>query len=55
MCNLSEAVEEKGIKKGIEQGIEQIILNMQKKGFDLKNISIATGKSKDEIRAILEK
>ena len=59
MCNLSDAVEEKGIEKGIqqgiEQGIEQIILNMQKKGFDLKNISIATGKSKDEIRAILEK
>lgn len=23
MCNLSEAVEEKGIAKGIEQGIEQ--------------------------------
>lgn len=59
MCNLSDAVEEKGIEKGIqqgiEQGIEQIILNMQKKGFDLKNISIATGKSEEEIKTILEK
>ena len=55
MCNLSDVVEEKGIKKGIQQGIEQIILNMQKNGFDLKSISMATGKSEEEIREILEK
>ena len=32
MCNLSEAVERRGIEKGIEQGIEQLVMRSYRKG-----------------------
>lgn len=63
MCNLSEAIEERGIEKGIEKGIERgiergeigIILNMDKKGFTLEQIAYATDKSPEEVQNILER
>ncbi len=46
---------EQGIEKGIEQGISRVIINMQIEGFTLKQIVAATGKSKDTVKAVLER
>ena len=51
MCNLSQGI----IEKGIAKGQEQIILNMYENNFTLEQISIATKKSVEEIKVIIEK
>lgn len=51
MCNLSQGI----IEKGIAKGQEQIILNMYENNFTLEQISIATQKSVEEIKVIIEK
>ena len=67
MCNLSEGIEEKGIKKGIKKGIEKgiekgarqesekFILNMYQQGCTLKLIASVAGISTDEVEAIINK
>jgi hypothetical protein len=58
MCNLSEGIEEAGIRKGrIEgerQGESKIILNMHKNNFTLEQIALATAKTPEEIQAIIK-
>lgn len=50
MCNLSEGIEERGIKKGIEQ----IIMTMHRKGYSVDQIADITEKSIDEITAVIK-
>jgi predicted transposase/invertase (TIGR01784 family) len=58
VCNLSEAIEEQGIKKGIQQGIEQgiakgrteLIRNALKNGLPEDVILKVLGVSEDDIR-----
>ncbi|MCM1258555.1 MAG: hypothetical protein NC307_11960, partial [Roseburia sp.] len=49
---------EQGIKQGMEQGIEQatvkIILNMYKNNSPLEQIALATEKTIEEIKAVIE-
>lgn len=46
---------QEGIEKGIEKGIEQTILNAYANKIDLETIRLITGKSIEEIKAIIEK
>ena len=59
MCNLSQGIMEKGMEKGIKKGraeVEEIIiLNMYENDFTLEQIALATKKSVEEIKAIIEK
>lgn len=55
MCNLSQGIKEKGIAEGMAKGEENIILNMHENNFTLEQISIATKKSVEEIKVIIEK
>ena len=54
MCNLSDYVEEIGIKKGIEQGREQLVMKKYKKGRSIAEIADALEESEDTIRKIIE-
>ena len=63
MCNLSEGIWRKGIKEGIEQGIEQgiekstmdIVLNMNRKGYGIEQISDVVSRSVAEVQAMIER
>ena len=59
MCNLSDYVEELGIKKGIEQGKEQLLTQQvakkQAKGKSVKEIADELEEDEQVIRKILEK
>lgn len=55
MCNLSQGIEEKGRMKGLAEGEKKIILTMHHNNFTLEQISLATGKSVEEIKGIIEK
>ena len=59
MCNLSDYVEELGIKKGIEQGKEQLLTQQvakkQAKGKSVKEIADELEEDEKVIRKILEK
>ena len=54
MCNLSDGIEEKGIKKGIAEGEATIILKFYNKGFTEEQIAEVTDKSLEEIKKIIE-
>jgi DNA-directed RNA polymerase subunit F len=46
---------EQGHASGLAEGKEEIILNMKKKGYTIEQIADVTGKSPEEITAIIEK
>ena len=58
MCNLSDYVEELGVKKGIEQGREQLltqlIMKKYEKGRSIAEIADALEESEDTIHKIIE-
>jgi predicted transposase YdaD len=62
MCNLSEGIEEAGIRKGRIEGERrgraeeknEIILNMHKNNFTLEQIALATANTPEEIKEILK-
>ena len=60
MCNLSEAIEEKGIEKGIEEGIEKGInltkkvLRCSREGCTEKEIAELCGISVEKVNEIME-
>ena len=51
MCNLSQGIED----RAIERTLIDIVMNMYKNNFSLEQISIATDKSVEEIKKIIEK
>lgn len=55
MCNLSELVEERGIKQGIEQAKKDMVVNLLKlgtiKGEDIMKVA---GISEDQLTVIKE-
>lgn len=57
MCNLSEAIWEKGIKQGIEQGInkekERIIVSLHEKGMSVEFIMQVADVSQEELDKII--
>ena len=55
MCNLSLGIEERAAEKATEKAIENVVLNMHSNNFSLEQISIATDKSVEEIKMIIEK
>ena len=58
MCNLSDYVEEIGIKKGIEQGMEkhltEQIMNKIAKGKTIPEIADALAEDEETIRRLVE-
>lgn len=51
MCNLSQGI----MEKGGDKREEKIILNMYQNDFTLEQIALATDKSVEEIKAIIQK
>ena len=51
MCNLSQGI----VDRAIERTLIDIVMNMYKNNFSLEQISIATDKSVEEIKKIIEK
>ena len=51
MCNLGQGIED----RAIERTLIDIVMNMYKNNFSLEQISIATDKSVEEIKKIIEK
>ena len=49
MCNLSLGIEE----RAAEKAIENVVMNMHSNKFSLEQISIATDKSVEEIKKII--
>ena len=49
MCNLSLGIEE----RAAEKTLESVVMNMYKNNFSLEQISIATDKSVEEIKKII--
>ena len=50
MCNLSLGIEE----RATEKAIESVVMNMFKNKFSMEQISLATKKSVDEVKRIIE-
>ena len=46
MCNLSQGI--------VEETLEEVVMNMFKNKFPLEQISLATKKSVDEVKRIIE-
>lgn len=63
MCNLSQGIKERAKEEGIKEGIKEgeikgeakIIINMYYNGFSMEQIVLATNKSTEEIKKIIEK
>ena len=55
MCNLSLGIEERAAEKATEKTIESVVMKMYSNNFPLEQISIATDKSVEEIKMIIEK
>ena len=55
MCNLSLEIEERAAEKATEKTIESVVMKMYSNNFPLEQISIATDKSVEEIKMIIEK
>lgn len=51
MCNLSQGIRE----DAIDEAIAGVIMNMRKNNFTLEQIAVATNKSVEEVRTIIEK
>lgn len=62
MCNLSQGVKEEGIAIGRREGLEEgrreghaeLITKMYKNGLSIEQITSATDKTVEEVRAIIE-
>lgn len=58
MCNLSQAIEEKGIEKGKELGaldaLKQVAITMYKNGADIAYIARSTQVSESQIKLWLD-
>ncbi|MDE7424267.1 MAG: hypothetical protein K2N51_11375 [Lachnospiraceae bacterium] len=54
MCNLSQGIREKGRAEGEAIGKAEIIINMYNNGFSMEQIVLATNKSIEEIKTIIE-
>ena len=55
MCNLSLGIEERAAEKAMEKTIESVVMKMYSNNFPLEQISIATDKTVEEIKMIIEK
>lgn len=55
MCNLSQEIEEKGIKEGIGKGKAEIILNMYEDGYSVEQIAKVARMDKESIEKICKK
>ena len=53
MCNLSQGIEEMGVRKGMQQGESLIIRKMHHNGFSAEQIALATDKDIEDVKAIL--
>ena len=53
MCNLSQGIKEDGIAIGEARKEEKIILNMHNNGFTVEQITMATDKNVEEVKAII--
>ena len=51
MCNLSQGI----VDRAIERTLIDIVMNMYKNNFSLEQISVATDKSVEKIKKIIEK
>jgi hypothetical protein len=51
MCNLGEGIEE----RAEAQSFATVIMNMYRNYFNLEQIVIATGKTLEDVKAIIEK
>lgn len=54
MCNLSQGIREKGRAEGEARSETRFILSMHKKGYSLKQIADVTGKSIEEVDAVIK-
>lgn len=58
MCNLSRGIREKGRAEGRAEGEARseirVILNMHQNNFTLEQIALATGKSMEEVDAVIK-
>ena len=54
MSNLSLGIEERATEKATEKTLEEVVMNMFKNKFSLEQISLATKKSMDEVKRIIE-
>lgn len=55
MCNLSDLIEEKGMKRGIEQGTEKSIEKLLKKNFHAEEVAYMLDVDINYVRDILER
>jgi len=53
MCNLSDLVEEKGMKQGREQKLKELVDRMFQKGWSVIEIAEAFGEPVETIKAYL--
>jgi hypothetical protein len=54
MCNLSQGIEERAEERAEKRAEERIIMNMFERDFPVDQIAIATQKSVDEVREIID-
>ena len=54
MCNLSQGIREKGRAEGEARSEVRVILNMYHNNFTLEQIALATGKSIEEVDAVIK-
>lgn len=54
MCNLSQGIREKGRAEGEARSEVRFILNMYHNNFTLEQIALATGKSIEEVDAVIK-
>jgi len=54
MCNLSQRIREKGRAEGEARSEIRVILNMHHNNFTLEQIALATGKSTEEVEAVIK-
>ena len=54
MCNLSQGIREKGRAEGEARSEVRFILNMYHNNFTLEQIALATGKSVEEVDAVIK-
>lgn len=54
MCNLSQGIREKGRAEGEARSEIRVILNMHQNNFTLEQIALATGKSIEEVDAVIK-
>ena len=55
MCNLGQGIEDRVTAEVTAKNLIDFVMNMYKNKFQLEQISIATDKSVEEIKMIIEK